>query len=354
MIYQAALFLKKYWSWVNVFHYISVRATLALLTSLIFAIVFGGWFIKKLSLFVQSGIREYTPENHKVKKSTPTMGGIVIWFSVFISTLIFCNLTDIKVWLVLLCMTLFGFIGFIDDYKKITVKKGIEAKTKSLAQLASALCVVLVWVYACSPALTITFPIFKNLVMYIGFLFVIWAAFIIIGASNAVNLTDGLDGLATESLIYNFATFAIITYLSGHVIISNYLHIPYTGASELTVLCCAFVGSLLGFLWYNTYPAQVFMGDVGSLSLGASLALIALMVKQEFLLLISGGLFVVETVSVIMQVISFKYFKKRIFKMAPIHHHFELLGWPESKITVRFAIISFVLCLLSLMTLKLR
>lgn len=354
MIYHLSLFLKNYYSGFQVFHYISVRSVCALMTALMSAIIMGKWFITRLSLQLQSGVREFTPENHQSKKKTPTMGGLVILSAVFLAAILFCNGTDSRVWLALLCMALFGAIGFIDDYKKIVYKKGIKAKTKSLAQLLSACLVVLLWIYFVQPSYTIELPIFKHASFSIGYFLIAWAVFIIIGASNAVNLTDGLDGLATESLIYNFATFAIITYLSGHLMLSSYLHIPYVGSSELTVLCAAFVGALLGFLWYNTYPAQVFMGDVGSLSLGATLAFIALMVKQEFLLVITGGLFVVETVSVMMQVLSYRFLKRRIFKMAPIHHHFELLGWPESKITVRFAIISFVLCLLALMVLKIR
>lgn len=354
MIYHLAIYLTKYSSLFNPFHYVSTRIVLAFLISIFFSIFFGGWFIKKLASFLRSGVREYTPENHKLKAKTPTMGGIFIICSVIITNLLCCNLFDIKIWLVMLCLLLFGALGFWDDYSKISKKKGISAKKKFIAQISSATLVTILWVYFTQPSLQLVFPLFKTLQPDFGLFFIIWAVFIIIASSNAVNLADGLDGLATGSLIYNFATFAVIAYLAGHFILSIYLHIPFAETAEIAIVASAFVGSLLGFLWYNTYPAQIFMGDVGSLALGASLGFIALITKQECLLLISGGFFVLETVSVIMQVLSFKLLGKRIFKMAPIHHHFELLGWPETKITIRFAIISIVLCVLALVTLKMR
>lgn len=326
----------------------------SLITALGLSFLFGNYFLNKLLEKFRSGVREYTPENHKAKNNTPTMGGVFIVLTVLVTALLWCNLSDLRVWLVLLILVLFAAIGFWDDWNKIKTRKGISAIKKFSLQVLSSFLVVCLWVYFLSPDLSVSFPFLKTFHPYLGFLFIFWAVFILLSSSNAVNLTDGLDGLAIGSLVYNFATFAIISYLAGHFLIAGYLQIPFTNTAELAVVCSIFLGASLGFLWYNTYPAQVFMGDVGSLSLGAALGLIALMTKQEILLMISGGLFVVETVTVILQVLWFKIYKKRLFKMAPIHHHFELLGWPESKITVRFAIISFVLCLLALMTLKIR
>ncbi len=354
MIYHLSLWLKQYISWFNVFHYVSIRSMAALLTALFFSLLFGGWFIKKFAVLFRSKPREYTPANHKTKINLPTMGGIFIVITVIASSLLWCNLSKPDVWIFLLCVTLFGAIGFWDDWNKIRYRKGITARKKFVAQLVSATLIVCLWNFTISPDQTVVLPFFKDAQPYIGPLFIAWAVFIILGSCNAVNLTDGLDGLAIGSLIANFSTFSIIAYLAGHIKIADYLHIPYAGTAELTVIGAGLVGASMGFLWYNTYPAQVFMGDVGSLALGAGLALMALMTKQELLLLIAGGLFVIETLSVIMQVISFKIWKRRIFKMAPLHHHFELIGWPESKITTRFAIISIVLSLFALMTLKIR
>ncbi|OGB83818.1 phospho-N-acetylmuramoyl-pentapeptide-transferase [candidate division TM6 bacterium RIFCSPHIGHO2_12_FULL_32_22] len=354
MFYHLSFFLKKYHTAFNLFHYVSVRAMAALLTSLAFSFLFGNTLLDKLSFF-KSKPREFTPaNNNKSKHDVPTMGGIFIVLTVFLTALLWCNLADLHVWLVLLALLLFALIGFWDDWNKIFYRKGISATKKFSMQILAASLVAALWYICLEPSTSISFPFIKSLHPSLGILFILWSVFVLLSASNAVNLTDGLDGLAIGSLIYNFGTFAIISYLAGHLAISLYLQIPFAATSELAVLCATFVGASLGFLWYNTYPAQVFMGDVGSLALGAALGLIALMTKQELLLMISGGLFVLETVTVILQVAWFKLFKKRIFKMAPIHHHFELLGWPESKITVRFAIISFVLCLLALMTLKIR
>jgi phospho-N-acetylmuramoyl-pentapeptide-transferase len=247
----------------------------------------------------------------------------------------------------------FGSIGFFDDLYKIYHKKGLTAWHKFFLQLSVAFCVgVLLVIHGID--LSISFPFLKNIHPHLGLFFIPWVMLVIVGCSNAVNLTDGLDGLALSSLIPNFALYSLIAYIAGHYTLATYLQIPFAGSSEITVVGTTLVGACLGFLWYNTYPAQIFMGDVGSLALGSGLALMAIIAKQELLLLISGGLFVVEALSVILQVLSFKLLGKRIFKMAPIHHHFELLGWQESKITVRFAIISLILCLLALMTLKMR
>lgn len=317
--------------------------------------LFGGWFIDKSKQLFRSKVRDLTPERHQREKdNSPTMGGLFILTIVTINTLLWCDLTKPQVWIFLLCLLGFGAIGAWDDWTKIRTRKGINARSKFLLQLAVATGIVLAWLITTQVPTTVVFPFFKNLQPDLGLLFIAWAVFIIVGCSNAVNLTDGLDGLAIGSLMPNFATFALIAYLAGHSKIAAYLQIPYTATAEIAVIGAILVGASLGFLWYNTYPAQIFMGDVGSLALGAGLALMALMCKQELLLPIAGGLFVLEAVSVILQVLSFKYLGKRIFKMAPIHHHFELLGWQESKITVRFGIISLVLCLLALITIKLR
>ncbi len=338
----------------NVFHYTTFRAIAALLTALFFALIWGGWFIRTWSRFFRAKAREYTPETHKIKDDMPTMGGVFILFTVLITALFWANLANPLVWVFLVCLFGFGSIGFCDDWFKIRYSKGISAHSKFLAQWSIAALVVGLWIFFCSVQTIVAFPFFKNLTPDIGWLFIPWAMFIIVSCSNAVNLTDGLDGLAIGSLLPNFALYSLIAYLAGNSISAAYLAIPFAGSSEVAVLGSTLIGASLGFLWYNAYPAQIFMGDVGSLALGAGLALMALMAKQELLLAISGGLFVAETLSVILQVFVFKRWKRRIFKMAPMHHHFELLGWPEAKITTRFGIISLILCLIALLTLKLR
>ncbi len=354
MIYHLSNYLKHTFSIFNVIHYVSFRAIAALLTSLFFSFIFGNWFINKSQQFFRTNVREWTPEAHKIKNNMPTMGGIFIIATVIFSSLLWCNLLQYTVLLFLACITGFGIIGFLDDWFKIKRKKGISARSKFLLQITFAL-IIAICLYAHNPNQAfISFPFFKNLTIDLGYFYIAWVAFILVAMCNAVNLTDGLDGLAIGSLIPNFALYSLICYIAGHFLLAYYLHIPYAHSSEITIIGCALVGASLGFLWYNTYPAQIFMGDVGSLALGSALALMAILAKQELLLVISGGLFVMETVSVIMQVVSFKYFGKRIFKMAPLHHHFELLGWQESKITVRFGIISLILCLFALLTLKIR
>jgi len=354
MLYHLSQTLQQQFTVLNVVHYVSFRALAALLSSLFFSLWWGDRFIEHSQRLFRSKARDLTPEAHRAKDDMPTMGGIFIIFIVFLNSLLWCNLAQVQVWLSLLCLIGFGAIGGWDDWSKIKFSKGISARTKFICQWSVAAAIAVSLVYINGTDTSIVFPFFKSVQPNVGFLFIPWAMFVMVAVSNAVNLTDGLDGLAIGSLIPNFATFSIICYLAGHYKFAEYLHIPFADSAELAVLGGILVGASLGFLWYNTYPAQIFMGDVGSLALGGVLGFMALTCKQELLLVISGGLFVMETVSVMLQVFSYRYWGRRIFKMTPIHHHFELLGWPESKITARFGIISFVLCLLTLMTLKLR
>ena len=345
MVYHIALWMRHFSPVFNVVHYVSFRVMAALLTSLSLSLIFGPWFIRLSGRLFRSKVRAYTPESHQVKNDMPTMGGIFIIMTVIAAALLWTNLYSKQVWIVLLCMIMFAGIGLLDDLSKIKSKKGINSGTKFKLQVAAAALTLFFWWLSGDMRTDLCLPFFKYYAPDLGYLFLLWAGFIIVGSSNAVNLTDGLDGLAIGSLIINFGTYSIITYLAGHQKLAEYLHIPFVGTSEL---------SIIGFLWYNTYPAQIFMGDVGSLGLGAALALMALMSKQELLLPVIGGLFVIETLSVIGQVLSLRYLGRRMFRMAPIHHHFELMGWQESKITIRFSIISLVLSLIGLMTIKLR
>jgi phospho-N-acetylmuramoyl-pentapeptide-transferase len=353
MIYHVSKLLMPLASGFNVIHYVSFRALASLLTAILFSFIFGSWFIKQSQRFFRAKSRAHAPEHHKKKDDMPTMGGIFILSIVFLNSFLWCNLADPKVWIMLGCMLGFGVIGFIDDWCKIHATRGIKALTKATLQVGVAALVALGLIWA-GTATTLSFPFFKMLNPGLGWLYIPWAVFVIVGCSNAVNLTDGLDGLAIGSLIPNFATFSIIAFLAGNWAIAQYLHIPFAQSAELAIIGATLLGASIGFLWYNTYPAQIFMGDVGSLALGSGLAAMALLCKQELLLPIAGGLFVLEASSVIIQVLSFKFLGRRVFKMAPIHHHFELQGWKEAKITVRFGIISFILCLITLMTLKIR
>lgn len=339
---------------VNLFHYVTVRAIGAFLTSLLFSFVFGNWFIIASGRYFRSKVREFTPQNHQLKNDTPTMGGLFILGVFTLNSLLWNNLSRLEVWLFIICLLGFGAVGFYDDWKKIHQQKGITARQKFLLQNGLSISLVLVWYFFVQPDTRLCIPFFKNIMPALGLLLIPWATFIITATSNAVNLTDGLDGLASGPLMFNFATFGLIAYLAGHKQFSAYLQIPFANSSELTISAATLIGCLLGFLWYNTYPAQIFMGDVGALSLGAGLAFMSLICRQELLLVIAGGIFVMETVSVIMQVASFKYLGRRIFRMAPIHHHFELMGWNEPKITIRFWIISIILSVLALLTLKIR
>lgn len=354
MLYHLAYYFTSYWPALQVIHYVSFRILAGLLTTLGFSFLFGGCFIRFAKRYLRSKTRERLPERHQQKGNLPTMGGIFILSMVTLNTLLWCNLTNPAIWLMLLVMIGFGLIGAWDDWAKITRDRGIPAKEKFGLQLFVTALTVGLWLWGMGAATTITVPFFKQFQPDLGWFFFIWASFIILGCSNAVNLTDGLDGLAIGSLVPNFITFAFLCYVAGNMQWATYLYIPYAGTSEVAIVGAILVGASIGFLWYNAYPAQLFMGDVGSLALGAGLAFMALLCKQEVLLALSGGVFVAETISVILQVLSYRFRGKRIFRMAPMHHHFELIGWQEAKITMRFGIISLILCLLALLTIKMR
>jgi len=342
----------------NVFRYITFRSVWALLTALIITIVFGPAMIRWLQrIKIGQHIREDGPQ-HQAKQGTPTMGGIMIIFSVVISTLFWGDLTNVYVWLTMLVFVGFGAVGFVDDYIMVVKKrnKGLSAKAKFVCQCAVAGAALYLLIQQPAYSTELSVPFFKDFTPDLGWFYLPFAMIVMVGASNAVNLTDGLDGLAIGPMIVAMACFAIFIYVSGHAKMADYLSIQnIQGIGEVTVFCGAMVGAGLGFLWFNAHPAQVFMGDVGSLSLGGALGFVAVLAKQELLLAIVGGVFVFETLSVILQV---GYFKltggKRIFKMAPLHHHFELKGIPESKIIVRFWILSILMALMALSTLKLR
>jgi len=360
MLVWLAEYLTQYFSFFNVFSYLTFRSILGILTSLLLSLYLGPKLIAALQrMQIGQVVRGDGPESHFSKKGTPTMGGLLILGAVLISTLLWANLENKYVWVVLFVLVSFGWIGFVDDYRKVIRKdpKGLIARWKyfwqSLFAIATA---AFLYFTAERPAETaLLVPFFKDVVPQLGLLFLALSYFVIVGTSNAVNLTDGLDGLAIVPTIMVAAAFAIIAYASGNVNFSGYLNIPYLPhAGELVVVCAALVGAGLGFLWFNTYPAQVFMGDVGSLALGAVLGVIAILVRQEIVLFIMGGVFVMETLSVILQVGSYKLRGQRIFRMAPIHHHYELKGWPEPRVIVRFWILSIMFVLVGLATLKLR
>jgi phospho-N-acetylmuramoyl-pentapeptide-transferase len=342
----------------NVFKYLTFRTIYAMITALLVAFFIGPWVIRKLEgLQARQVIRTDGPESHLKKQGTPTMGGVLILASIIIPTLLWSDLTNRYIWLALFIIIGYGIIGFVDDYKKVVEKntKGLTPKQKMFWQilLAGAVATILYILPGFSEELF--FPFFKKLHPDLGLLYIPFVTLVIVGASNAVNLTDGLDGLAIGPVSINAATYMIFAYIAGNFKLASYLQMPYVaGTGELSILCGAMVGAGLGFLWYNSYPAEVFMGDVGSLSLGGGLGTLAVLTKQEILLVIVGGVFVVEALSVIFQVGSYKYRGKRIFRMAPIHHHFELKGVAEPKIIVRFWIISIILALVAISTLKLR
>jgi phospho-N-acetylmuramoyl-pentapeptide-transferase len=360
MLRHVAAWLSEYFSGFHVFQYLTLRAILAALTALAISLLVGPRMIRWLAEYqVGQRVRSDGPQTHLSKAGTPTMGGALILAAIVAATLLWADLANRFVWVVLLVTVAFGLIGFWDDYLKLVVgnSRGLIARYKyfwqSFAGLGAA---VVLYVTAQSPAdTTLYVPFFKHFVVPLGVLFIPLTYFVIVGSSNAVNLTDGLDGLAIMPSVLVAGALGVFAYASGNVVFSNYLGIPYlAGAGEVLVICSAIFGAGLGFLWFNTYPAQVFMGDIGALALGAALGVIAVIVRQEIVLFIMGGVFVMETVSVILQVGSFKLRGKRIFRMAPIHHHFELKGWAEPKVIVRFWIITVILVLLGLATLKLR
>ena len=330
----------------------------ALLTALGISFLLSPWFIRKLkSRQIGQVVRDLGPESHFSKAGTPTMGGGLILFAVILSALVWMRLDNLYCWLTLCITGGFGIIGFLDDYLKISKKnsKGLSGKKKLLGQIVIATGVALVYFMKVPEADRLYFPFVKDFYLDLGYFFVPFAVFVLVGTSNAVNLTDGLDGLAIGPVMTTATCFVVLTYVTGHYKIASYLNYHFLfDSGELAIFSACLIGAGMGFLWYNTYPAQVFMGDVGSLSLGGSLGALAIFSKHEFLLVIVGGIFVVEALSVITQVISFKWMGKRIFRMAPIHHHFELKGWPEPRVIVRFWIISIILAIIGLMNLKLR
>lgn len=342
----------------NVTRYISFRSIVSLLTALFISVLVSPWFIRKLKL-KQLGqvIREDGPKSHFSKAGVPTMGGALILLSVIVPALLWMNWLNPYLWYCMAIFAGYGILGFVDDYRKIRKKnsRGVPGKIKLFWQTSIALAVCLFFYFSEDHMGLITIPFFKHLSVDLGMFYIPAAAFIIVGSSNAVNLTDGLDGLAIGPVLVASACFAVLSYVSGHQVIASYLNFPFIRhAGELTIFASCLVGAGMGFLWYNTYPAQVFMGDVGSLPLGGALGALAILSKHEILLAIIGGVFVLEAVSVITQVASFKLTGRRVFRMAPIHHHFELKGWPEPKIIVRFWIISAVLALIGLLSLKIR
>ena len=329
----------------------------ALLTSLLISFILSPWFIRKLkSKQIGQQVRNDGPESHFSKQGTPTMGGGLILFATLLPALLWMNVTNPNLWFVFIVTLGYGLIGFYDDYMKVAKKntKGLSGKGKLFFQflIAGTACAMHYKFYQNG---NVYIPFFKNISFDLGPWYILFATFVIVGSSNAVNLTDGLDGLAIGPVITTSACYSILAYTGGHAIISEYLQIPYiVDSGELTIFCMCLIGAGLGFLWYNSYPAQVFMGDVGSLPLGGAIGAIAVATKNELLLTIVGGIFVVEALSVMTQVTSYKLTKKRVFAMAPIHHHFELKGWPEPKVIVRFWIISIILAIVGLMSLKLR
>ncbi|MFA5939121.1 MAG: phospho-N-acetylmuramoyl-pentapeptide-transferase [Sinimarinibacterium sp.] len=361
MLYYLADYLKHYVSGFNVFSYLTFRSVLGVLTALAFSFAFGPWMIERLYRFkFGQPVRDDGPQTHLKKTGTPTMGGVLILVAITVATLLWADLSSRFVWFALLVTLAFGMVGFADDYIKIKHKnpKGLPAKKKyawlTLVGLAVSL---LIFATARTPTeTTLIFPFVKDFSIHLGWLFVPWAYLVIVGSSNAVNLTDGLDGLAIMPTVLVASALAVFAYASGNAVISKYLGIPYiAGIGELAIFCTAIAGAGLGFLWFNAYPAQVFMGDVGALALGAALGVVAVLVRQEIVLAIMGGIFVAETFSVALQVLYYKYSGgKRIFRMAPLHHHYELKGWPEPKIIVRFWIVTLILVLVGLVSLKVR
>ena len=360
MLYSFAEYLTQFYSGFNVFQYLTLRTILGVLTALVISLLVGPFMIRYLSTYkIGQSVRDDGPQSHFTKEGTPTMGGALILVAIVISTLLWSDLSSRFVWIVLFVTAGFGLIGWIDDYKKIALgnSKGLSARAKYLWQsVLGFIAAYVLFVTAEMPIETsLIVPFFKHFVLDLGWFYIILAYLVIVGSSNAVNLTDGLDGLAILPTVLVGGALGVFAYVTGNTNFASYLGIPYVpGVGEMVVFCGALVGAGLGFLWFNTYPAQVFMGDVGALALGAALGTLAVIVRQELVLFIMGGIFVVETISVVLQVASYKLTGRRIFRMAPIHHHFELKGWPEPRIIVRFWIITVILVLVGLASLKIR
>ena len=362
MLYNLLFPLHETFSYLNIFRYITFRASMAAITAFVVSLVFGPAIIRKFKemqigekVIKQDSIK--LDELHKIKQGTPTMGGILIIAAVAVSTLLWADLDNRYIHLALFGTVWLAITGFFDDYlkQKKTKAKGLTVTSKFTSQIVLGLVIGAVLLLDPQNSTRMDMPFLKDASIELGVLYIFVAVLVITGSSNAVNLTDGLDGLAIGCVIMAALAFSILSYVTGNIKFSSYLLIPYVrGAGELTVFCSSIVGASLGFLWFNCYPASIFMGDVGSLALGGALGIVALLIKKELLLVIVGGIFVLEALSVILQVISFRLFKKRIFKCAPIHHHFQFLGWPESKIIVRFWIVAILFALLTLVTLKIR
>jgi phospho-N-acetylmuramoyl-pentapeptide-transferase len=360
MLLYLTNYLAQFESGFNVFNYLTMRAILGALTALVLSFMIGPRMIRRLSVRqIGQPVRDDGPETHLLKTGTPTMGGALILTAIAVSTLLWADLQNLYVWIVLFVTLSFGVIGFVDDYKKLILQDpaGISARQKFFWQSVAALiAAIALYVTATGEVQTsLLIPYFKDLALPLGMFQVVVTYFFIVGFSNAVNLTDGLDGLAIMPTVLVGGALGLFAYVTGNVNFSAYLDIPYVaGTGEILVFCTAMAGAGLGFLWFNTYPAQVFMGDIGALSLGAALGVVAVVVRQEIVLAIMGGVFVIETLSVIIQVTSFKLTGKRVFRMAPLHHHFELKGWAEPKVIVRFWIITVILVLIGLASLKIR
>jgi phospho-N-acetylmuramoyl-pentapeptide-transferase len=363
MLYHLLYPLHDYWSVLNVFRYITFRAAYATVTALLISFLLGPWFIARLRAWnMGQQIREDGPATHQVKAGTPTMGGILIVAAVVIPTLLWANLANRSIWLVLFATLGLGGLGFLDDYLHVVRRrrKGLLGRWKLIGQGLVGVVVgggiLLLHPFGHEPATVTSVPFLKSVIIDFGILYVPFVVLVVIASSNAVNLADGLDGLAIGLVIPPAVAFGLVAYVSGNAVFARYLNIPFLAESgELAVYAGALVGAALGFLWYNAHPAQVIMGDTGSLALGGSLGVLAVLVKRELLLLVVGGIFVIETLSVMIQVLSFRYRGgKRVFRMAPLHHHFELLGWPETRVVVRFWILAILLALVTLSTLKLQ
>ena len=360
MLVVLAEYLTRFHSGFNVFQYITLRTILGVLTALFMALWIGPSMIRHLTRFqIRQTVRDDGPESHLAKAGTPTMGGMLILVSISASTLLWSDLGNRFVWVVLITTILFGIIGFVDDYLKLARQdsRGLRARYKYLSQSLVALGVAMVLYHSAQTPIEtqLIVPLVKSVAIDLGWMYLLMTYLVIVGTSNAVNLTDGLDGLAIMPTVLVAGALIVFAYVAGNVHFARYLAVPYVnGVGEVCVFCGAIVGAGLGFLWFNTYPAQVFMGDIGALALGAAIGTVAVVVRQELVLVIMGGVFVMETVSVILQVVSFKLTGKRLFRMAPIHHHFELKGWPEPRVIVRFWIITVILVLAALATLKIR